>query len=377
MTYTVKTYEFFEWNSDHDKAPNYLLVGSYANSDDAITTCKDVVATQMKKLRMEGKSFDEAVSAFRIYGEVPVIFGDPPVNFDYNGYIATLDERTGKLDKIIYQIIEELTRGEDTTISHSTQIVSSTDKAIKARWKAALLYRIDGQQSLQGLPIPDGVAQEERTILLTWATKKDCTELSDDFNYEWTDENQDTETWIDWDSSDVTDQMFEIAKERILDGGGADFLIEWFGSVEEIKFDLYPKLFQPFLRALVDELPLPIIVEPDPKIAERATDILDTVFDMNHPTIKINEASDAVNIVFRSIFETRKLIFDLKLYNGNWHGEVLIEQTNVGPSHYPMIFTQNITSSSYVMPSQHSIDDLVQKVSRLSLSELFSNYVKK
>ena len=377
MVYTVKTYEFFEWNSDHDKAPNYILVGSFASGDEAIKACQDMVAKQMKKLRKEGKSFDEAVSCFRIYGEVPVIFGQLPINFDYNSYIATLDDRAEKLNKIIFEIIDELTRGEDTTVSHSIQIVSSTDKAIKVRWKAALLYRIDGQQSLQGLPIPDGVALEERTILLTWATKKDCTELSDGFNYEWTDENQDTETWIDWDSANVTDQMFEIAKERILDGGGADLLIEWFGSVEEIEFDLYPKLFQPFLRALVDELPPPIIVEPDPKIAERATAIFDTVFDRNHPTVKINDANDTVNIVFISIFETRKLIFDLKLFDGIWHGEALIEQTNIGPSHYPIVFTKKIASTYYVVSSQLSIDNLVQTISRLSLSELFNDKAKK
>jgi hypothetical protein len=71
------------------------------------------------------------------------------------------------------------------------------------------------------------------------------------------------------------------------------------------------------------------------------------------------------------------LIFDLKLFDGIWHGESLIEQTNIGPSHYPIVFTKKIASTSYVVSSQLSIDNLVQTISRLSLSELFNDKAKK
>ena len=372
MVYTVKTYEFFEWNSDHDKAPNYILVGSFASGDEAIKACQDMVAKQMKKLRKEGKSFDEAVSAFRIYGEIPVIFGDPPVNFDCNSYIATLDERTKKLDKILYKIIEELTYGEDITISHSTQIVSSTDKTIKAHWKAALLYRIDGQQSLQGLPIPDGVALEERTILLTWATKKDCTELSDGFNYEWTDENQDTETWIDWDSVDITHQMFEIAKERILDSGGADLLVEWFGSVEQIEFSLYPRLFQPFLRALVDankakdDDMYALIDQEIPTLPS----LID--FDMSSPNVYVDN-SHSVRIMFPSKREAESLWFHLNFDQIGWIGEVSIIKMSRGSSYFP----KPIAIQPFRVSATLTIDDLVKEISELSIRDLFASDMDK
>ena len=90
MTYSVKTYEFFEWNSDPDEPPRYMFVGSYKNSDDAILACKRTIDKQFSKIKKEARDFDDAVTKFRLYDETPVIFGDPSIHFNVSEYLESL-----------------------------------------------------------------------------------------------------------------------------------------------------------------------------------------------------------------------------------------------------------------------------------------------
>ena len=91
MTYTVKTYEFFEWNSDPDVPCRYIEVGTYETAQEAILACKHVINTQISQLRREGNNLQHAVSTFDWYGETPVIFGEPAVKFDVAAYLKTLN----------------------------------------------------------------------------------------------------------------------------------------------------------------------------------------------------------------------------------------------------------------------------------------------
>ena len=82
MSYTVETYEEFESRSDTSVPPRFLMVGKYETAEEAVEAAKSVIRKELAKFASSSSSLEDAIHSYRIYGEIPVIFGDPKVKFN-------------------------------------------------------------------------------------------------------------------------------------------------------------------------------------------------------------------------------------------------------------------------------------------------------
>ena len=90
MSYIVETYEHFESRSDPSAPVNFLYVGTYSTADDAVEVAKNLIRKSIAGLVNEGSSLENAISSYRIYGEIPVVRGEPCVDFNPLKFLSLL-----------------------------------------------------------------------------------------------------------------------------------------------------------------------------------------------------------------------------------------------------------------------------------------------
>ncbi|PCI57807.1 MAG: hypothetical protein COB34_06030 [Methylophilaceae bacterium] len=102
MTYVVETYDAF----DAPPERRHLVVGRFNTTDKALKCAKNVVDSYLRNELSKGKSLAEAGMMFSCHGEIPMIFGEPEIDFNAFDYA---DARTSQLslEKQIQNLAED------------------------------------------------------------------------------------------------------------------------------------------------------------------------------------------------------------------------------------------------------------------------------
>lgn len=97
--YTVETYDAFDAPSER----LYLVVGHFDMAEEALACAMGGIDNFLRDKIAKGESASDAVRMFSSFGEVPMIFGEPKVDFNPFYYVKgrsiTLAIEMGKLGK--------------------------------------------------------------------------------------------------------------------------------------------------------------------------------------------------------------------------------------------------------------------------------------
>jgi hypothetical protein len=115
--YTVETYDAY----DDPAERRHLVMGGFDEADEALKCAKEIVDCFLSDQLGHGKSPEEARKMFSCYGEVPMIFGEPKINFNPFDYA---DERINLLP--FEKKIQNL--AEDNPIPRLEHIIHKPDK---------------------------------------------------------------------------------------------------------------------------------------------------------------------------------------------------------------------------------------------------------
>ena len=90
MSYIVETYEEFEARSDPSVPINFIHVGNFQTAEDAVEAAKGLIRKGIAALVTEGRSVEAAIRSYRIFGEIPVIRGEPAPDFNALEFMNSL-----------------------------------------------------------------------------------------------------------------------------------------------------------------------------------------------------------------------------------------------------------------------------------------------
>ena len=156
----------------------------------------------------------------------------------------------------IYKIIEQHHdwRTVHARLSLDLKIIEE-DKANLTRKVSFKMYGIyeEFEALDQSSQIPAAVSIEVCTYTLVWETEQDYEKMTEPKDSELND--FDCDTYVEWDSPNLPKELLENAfgKMHVDDLQLTEDLIEYYNSLEEVKYEDLPKSLKPLIEANISE----------------------------------------------------------------------------------------------------------------------------